>query len=72
MATKAFYPNSSLIDEVRYDMESKKLTIIFGNGGEYEYDSVPYPIYLGLKGAPSTGSYFHSHVKNKFSFEKVT
>jgi len=72
MTTKSFTPISSIIDDVSYDMDSHILTVIFNGGGEYRYADVPYPVYLGLEAAPSVGSYFHAHVKNKFSFEKIS
>jgi KTSC domain len=61
---------SSDLLAVDYDWSST-LTIAFHSGGVYEYFHVPPSEYDGLMHASSHGSYFHAHVKKRYSYRKI-
>lgn len=63
--------NSSNIDLIGYDPNSMVLEIAFLSGGTYQYFNVPKSIFEGIMSAASHGSYFHQHVKDKYSYQKV-
>jgi len=54
---------SSTLAAVRYDAEEMILCVKFRNGGEYEYQGVPEPVYRGILQAASAGRYFDQYVK---------
>lgn len=62
---------SSDIRSVGYDEESEVLEIEFHSGGIYQYSVVPESVYAGLMSAPSHGSYFHRHIKDKYQYQKI-
>ena len=62
---------SSNLKSIGYDEESKVLEIEFKSGGTYQYYSVPPQIFTNLSSAPSKGKFFHSHIKDVFSFKKI-
>ena len=60
---------SSNLESVGYDGQGQKLHIKFKGGpAVYVYSRVPAQVYQELMGAFSKGHYFHSHVKNRYSF----
>ena len=61
---------SSNLAAIDYDW-SGTLTIAFHNRGVYEYYHVPPSEYDGLMRASSHGSYFHAHVKKRYSYRKI-
>ena len=62
---------SSMISEVYYDTEKKLLTLIFGKGGQYNYEEVPEEVYKALLNAESIGKYFLANIKGKHTTEKI-
>lgn len=62
---------SSNIDEATYDPDKQELTVTFHSGDTYVYSSVPAETYSGLTSAASAGGYFHRHIRDVFSFERV-
>ena len=62
---------SSDLAAVDYDW-SGTLTIAFHSGGVYEYYGVPYSEYEALMNASSHGKYFHAHIKNQYSYRKIS
>jgi len=63
--------NSSHIAQAEYDREERSLTITFQSGDVYEYDEVPFDVFLGLQNAASAGQYFHRVIKDRFAYEQV-
>jgi hypothetical protein len=61
---------SSNLAAIDYDW-SGTLTIAFHSGGVYEYYDVPPSEYDGLMNASSHGSYFHAHIKQRYSCRKI-
>ena len=62
---------SSNIRSVGYDPESRTLEVEFHTGGVYRYSGVSETIFQGLMRAASKGSYFHDHVKDRYSCSQV-
>jgi hypothetical protein len=62
--------NSSNICASTYEKDTKGLTIIFTNGGQYRYIDVSQTDYTRFELADSQGSIFNSHIK-KYTFEKL-
>lgn len=54
---------SSAIQEVIYDENSRLLTVVFHHGGAYDYPDVPKEKVLGLIHADSCGKYFHREIR---------
>jgi hypothetical protein len=61
---------SSNIHSIGY--ESDVLEIAFHSGGVYQYLNVPELVYVSLMSADSKGSYFHSYIKGKYSYKKIS
>ncbi len=57
---------SSAISEVGYDPQSMRMTILFTSGGMYTYCRVPQHVYDGLMAAPSKGTYFDHHIRDRY------
>ena len=62
---------SSNLSSVGYDSDLQVLEIEFNSGSVYQYSGVPTHIHSGLMSAPSHGSYFHEHIKDRFPFVRV-
>lgn len=59
--------NSSAIDSVEYDPESRTLTIVFTSSSRaYTYHGVPEGIYWGLVVSSSPGTYFNDHIRGRY------
>lgn len=63
--------NSSNIESIDYNPESKTLSVKFKNGGSYQYHEVSPEAYQGLESAESIGKHLHSHIKPKHRTSKV-
>lgn len=61
--TQTVQLNSSAINSVTYDEETKVLRIEFKRGAEYDYPNVPKSEFTNLITAPSAGKYFNAHIK---------
>jgi lysyl-tRNA synthetase class 2 len=62
---------SGVIRDSSYDADRHELTVRFSSGRAYVYSLVPAAIAAALAGAPSKGSYFNLHVRDRFPFRKV-
>lgn len=56
---------SSNINAIGHDAETKTLTVRFHNGTEYAYRNVEADTFVKILAAPSVGSAFHTLVKSK-------
>jgi hypothetical protein len=64
--------DSSSIDELGYDKDSKTLRILFKSSGQlWDYDEVPESVYAKLLKAPSVGKEFNSSIRGVFYGRKV-
>jgi hypothetical protein len=63
---------SSALESVGYDDESRTLAIEFENGAVYHYFEVPSAVHRGLLDADSHGRYFHQHIRGAdYKYERV-
>ena len=62
--------NSSTIAMARYYTDTKELTLIYRNGGVYEYEDVPLFYWRGLLDADSKGRFINANIKRFFKFNK--
>jgi hypothetical protein len=63
--------DSSAISEVAYYPNVERLFVLFKNGKEYEYLSVPAHVMNGLRDAPSKGKFLNKYVLAFYRFKKV-
>jgi hypothetical protein len=54
-----------------YDHATQTLAVKFQSGGTYHYAGVPHDLAVQFAAAPSKGSFFAAHVRNKFASTKV-
>ncbi len=63
--------SSSSIVSIGYDESAQTLEVEFHNGSTYQYYNVPQGIYDALMGAPSTGKFFSSQIRNAYPYSRV-
>ena len=61
---------SSMIEDVSYDREQKKLSVTFKNGSKYVYTDVSDEQYKEIIGAKSVGQQFSKTIKKSSPFTK--
>lgn len=61
--------NSSHIDDISW--EDGVMTVVFKDGGKYDYYDVPEGIFREMTSAPSVGQFFRANVRGLFEFQKV-
>jgi hypothetical protein len=66
---KAMYSSSNICASV-YDTATGDLTLIFNNGGQYQYAGVSKTDYMRFEMADSQGSVMNTHIK-KYPFTKL-
>lgn len=62
--------DSSQMDSVGYDPGTNEMYIEFSNGSIYKYFEVPKRVFVDLLSSKSQGSYFHTDIRMKYSYEK--
>jgi hypothetical protein len=62
--------NSSTISTGVYHAEDQVLTLVYKNGGVYEYEDVPLFYWRGLLDAESKGKFINTNIKRLFKFNK--
>lgn len=63
--------SSSNLKSIGYDPQSGTLEIEFHHGSVYQYLNVPKAEYDSLMNAPSHGSYFSRHIRDKYKTVKI-
>lgn len=61
---------STAIDSIDYDEAWETLTIRFVDGSTYTYSRVPQDVYAALLYAGSTGGFFNSDIRGKYSYRR--
>ena len=54
--------DSSMIQAVGYDTDSRVLEVLFNSGETYYYEGVPPKVHQGLMDADSKGQYMRAHI----------
>lgn len=62
---------SSNIDAVGYDPETKELQVRFKGGALYSYAGVPKAKYDSMLSAQSLGGVFHTSIRNEYKYTKL-
>ena len=62
---------SSVIRSVGYEQATAILEIEFQTDRKYRYFAVPRSIYQGLMAAPSAGTYFNQHIRDRYPDERI-
>lgn len=57
---------SSAMRAIGYDTSTRRMRIIFEQGDSYDFCSVPPYVYEGLMRAPSKGSYYNDHIRDRY------
>lgn len=58
--------NSSAIKRAEYDPATQRLQLWFPDDGPYSFCRVPQRIYDGLCRAPSKGTYYNDHIRDRY------
>jgi hypothetical protein len=58
--------NSSAMSAVGYDPQTRRMKITFVQGHTYDFCGVPPHIFDGLLMAPSKGTYYNDHIKDRY------
>lgn len=56
-----------MIERVAFDDDASTLWVTFRQTGKYVYDDVPVAIFDALCRAPSAGTFFNAHIKDRFA-----
>jgi hypothetical protein len=58
--------SSSAISAAGYDVQSQRMKITFQAGHTYDFCRVPRQVFDGLLQAPSAGTYYNQHIKDRY------
>lgn len=61
---------SSMIDSVGYDEETRCLQVVFNTGKVYCYEGVPPEVFQGLLAAESKGRYMLAHIIDTYPYRR--
>lgn len=61
---------SSMIDDVAYDPDRRRLTVRFKKGAVHHYDDVPPEEFDAILSAPSAGQHFLLNVKGQYKSQR--
>ena len=64
------FVDSSNVEAIGYDDNTRELHVQFLSGGYYIYHDVPREIFDELMNAPSKGSFLNREVKRVYQFVK--
>lgn len=67
----SFTPNSTSINEVRYNPAKEQLYIEFNTGTVYRYEGVSLSRYVWFRSADSAGTFFAERIKPNYVSAKV-
>ena len=62
---------STALVAVAYDSDARCLWLEFRDHAVYRYDDVPPAVVEGLIEAKSKGSYFHRHIRGRFTHQRI-
>ena len=64
--------NSSVIQTLGYDAESRVLEVEFHTGRVYQYFDIPLAVYDDLMAADSLGEFYNRQIRNEYRFVELT
>lgn len=62
--------SSSAIEKIEFEDLTNRLAITFTGGRTYTYFGVPRSVYERFMAAPSKGTFFNEHIKDRYSFRQ--
>ncbi|WP_442587287.1 KTSC domain-containing protein [Pedobacter sp. AW31-3R] len=62
---------STVIKQLSYDPETRRLKITFLSGRVYSYKEVPPEIHTAFSISGSKGRYFNAYIKNRYAFDAL-
>ena len=62
---------STVIRQILYDLNSRRLIITFQSGRRYAYSHVPADVYTALKAASSRGAYFNEWIRDRYPYQCI-
>jgi hypothetical protein len=63
---------STVIRSFRYDAQNAELAIEFQSGRRYVFCDVPEQTYRALQASFSKGTFFNSHIRDRFHFVETS
>lgn len=66
------FEDSSLLEYIVYNSNTKILTVGFNNGQKYDYYEVPRGVFDEFMGANSAGKYYNRCIKGVYDSQKLT
>ena len=63
--------SSSAISAIAYTRSNSTLKIRFNRGDVYQYDAIPYQLYLNLLDADSKGRFLNAYIKDVFLYRPI-
>lgn len=58
--------NSSMLGNIMYNIDTKRLTVVFKNNKEYFYDNVPAEVWKQFNEAESKGKFYAQNIIGVF------
>ncbi|WP_408634138.1 KTSC domain-containing protein [Pseudazoarcus pumilus] len=58
--------SSSAIAAIGYDPDTRRMRITFTSGGTYDFCGVPEHVFTGFLHAPSKGSFYDQHIRDRY------
>jgi KTSC domain len=62
---------STVIADIKYEIEYARLTITFTTGRVYEYFMVPADVAAQFRSAFSKGNFFNTRIRDKYSCREI-
>ena len=62
---------STAIRSFDYDPEADRLLVTFVTGRRYVYEDVPAYVVEAFRIAPSKGSYFNKHIRDRYDYSEL-
>ena len=62
---------SSNVQAIGYDADTKRLFVQFKKSGLYQYDNVPEVIHQSFLAAPSKGQFVWQQLRGHYSYTKI-
>jgi hypothetical protein len=62
---------SSVVSQIKYDLDKQLLYVIFVSGDIYAYKKVPEKVYKDFKASISKGTFLNRKIKKCFEAEKI-
>lgn len=63
--------DSTVVDALKYESDSKTLTVRLVDGSETKYRDVPSETYRSFLAAPMKGGYYRTHIQREFEAEPL-